>query len=536
MRTLIFFYSSNTPTMKKLKLLLFAFGLILQQDVLSQNYLLPFKGDEFKPAERLFTKDHEGTGPQEEGKDIIMMRYLGNNNWTNLLENKMGRNNTDFIIYGKAVYAMADGKIVGCWANAPENPRPMLPGDTKAGKEWYHPKVSALFIEMPRGGNLLWIEHADGTLALYAHMIPGTITSNLCANQDVFFPAPLDPNQNENMYVNLPAAKQVNVVRGQFLGLTGHSGQSSEPHLHIHLERNQAPEIMRFEAGLSKNYIKAITPILNGWTSFASQAIPNVDVLIRPPKSASFRIRDFESFMSSDGKQMYVGILEPGNYASVSLFKNNWNDFVKGRKDIESQGNRMIDFEYFMVNGLPMFSGVFEKSNDVPVSLFKNNWDDFAKGWKDIESQGNRMLDFESYNIGGIQWSAGIFKPGSYAPVALFKDNWDDFAKGWKDIESQGNRMLDFETYAIGGKRTYVGIFQPGNYAPVALYKDNWDDFVKGWKDIESQGNRMLDFETYLAPGLKRIYVGIFKPGTHPPTAIFSNTWEDFLMTWQSFE
>jgi hypothetical protein len=518
--------------MKKL-MLLFAFGLIIQQDVLSQDYLFPYKGDEFKPAERLFTKDH-GTGIQGEGKDIIMMRYLGNNNWTNLLDQKDGTKNTDYIIRERAVYAMADGIIIGCWANAPENPRPRLPGDTDAGQEWYHPKLSQVFKEMPRGGNLLWIKHADGSKALYAHMIPGTITSNLCPNQAVFFPNPLDTTQSENMYVNVPADKQVSVVKGQFLGLTGHSGQSSQPHLHIHIEKSGNAEVMRFEEGLSKNYTEGNTPILNGWTNFASQQIPNVDVLIRPPRSVNFRMKDFESF-TSDGKQMYAGILEPGNYAPVALSKSNWDDFVKGWKDIESQGNRMIDFECSMVNGLPVFAGVFEEGNYAPVALFKNNWDDFVKGWKDIESKGNRMLDFESYNIAGVQWYAGIFKPGNYAPVALFKNNWDEFVKGWKDIESQGNRMFDFESYAVGGKRIYAGIFKPGNYAPVALFKDNWDDFVKGWKDIESQGNRMLDFETYMA-GLKRVYVGIFKPGTHAPVAIFSNKWEDFLITWQSFE
>jgi hypothetical protein len=519
--------------MKKFMLSSFyAFLVVFQQEAFSQTYALPYRGEDLQPGERLFTTVHN-PGIQGEGKDIIMMRYVENNIWTKLKEGN-GTKNTDFLVRERAVYALADGVITGCWANAPENLRPRLPEDTDEGQEWLHPKVRQLFKEMPRGGNLLWIKHADGSKALYAHMIPGTITAKLCANQAALFPKPLDTTESENIYVNLPAAKQVKVVKGQFLGRTGSSGQASEPHLHIHIEKSGQPQIMKFEEGLSKGYIKNNTTIQNGWTSFASQQIPNMEVLIRPPRAVSFRMRDFET-LESGGNQIFVGIFEPGNYPPSALFENDWDKFLKGWKEIEAQGFRMIDFECFTINGFQRFSGVFEKASYPPIALVKDNWDEFLKGWKEIEVQGNRMMDFETYMTGSKRMYVGIFKPGNYAPVALFKDDWDEFLKGWKEIEAQGNRMQEFETYMAGAKRMYVGVFKPGNYAPVALFKENWDDFLKGWKELEVQGNRMLDFESYLV-GTKRMYVGVFKPGNYVPVALFKNNWDEFLEGWQNLE
>lgn len=522
--------------MKNKMILVFAFLLIIQQDVLSQNYALPFKGEDFKPGERVYTGNH-GAGIQGEGEDIGNMRYVDNNKWSAFKVGTNGNKNTDFVIYERPIYAMAAGKVIGCWCNAPENPRPKLITDTDAGQEWLHPRFKSK--ELPGGGNMLWIQHADGTKALYAHMIPGTISSNLCANKGILFPKPLTqlPNgewEHENMYVLLPAAKQVSVVKGQFLGKAGNSGSSSAPHLHIHMEKNGSPAMMRFEEGLSKGYINNNTDIKNGWTSFALQEIPDGEVLIRPSRAVEYRMSDFETY-ASDGRQMYAGIFEPASYAAVALLKDNWDDFLKGWQNIESTGNRMKDFESYVLGGRRMYSGVFEPGTYSPVALLKNNWNDFLAGWQAIESKGSRMIDFESYESGGKQMYVGIFKPGNYSPVALFKNNWNDFLSGWQNIESKGNRMIDFESYALDGKPMYVGIFKPGSYSPMALFKDNWNDFIKGWKDIESKGNRMLDFESYEVGG-KRMYVGIFKPGTHSPTALFNNNWDAFLEGWQNLE
>ncbi len=95
----------------------------------------------------------------------------------------------------------------------------------------------------------------------------------------------------------------------------------------------------------------------------------------------------------------------------------------------------MIDFESYEAGGKQMYVGIFKPGNYAPVALFKNNWEDFINGWKDIESKGSRMLDFETYEANGKRMYVGIFKPGTHSPTALFNNNWNAFLEGWQNLE-----------------------------------------------------------------------------------------------------
>jgi len=106
---------------------------------------------------------------------------LGSGKWSEFKKGEANVN-SNYVIYKKPVYAMADGNIVGCWRNAPENPKPdqlheklvtgtkVVNGDTvKIGR-------------IPGGGNMLFVDNTDGKRVLYAHMIPGSIPAELCPN------------------------------------------------------------------------------------------------------------------------------------------------------------------------------------------------------------------------------------------------------------------------------------------------------------------------------------------------------------------
>ena len=78
--------------------------------------------------------------------------------------------NTDWSVYGLPVNAIADGEVVRCWRNAPENP---APNQSHPGRLSDPPTISG-------GGNHIWVDHGNGEYALYAHFKPGTIPSNVC--------------------------------------------------------------------------------------------------------------------------------------------------------------------------------------------------------------------------------------------------------------------------------------------------------------------------------------------------------------------
>src|SRR4051812_48894561 len=90
-------------------------------------YSFPLRAEDLEPGERISTGDHLG-GIQSLGKDLGIVRPAGTNGWSGYRKGvvvKPGETrNQDFVIYGRPFHAMADGEVVGCWRNAPENPRP----------------------------------------------------------------------------------------------------------------------------------------------------------------------------------------------------------------------------------------------------------------------------------------------------------------------------------------------------------------------------------------------------------------------------
>ncbi len=74
---------------------------------------------------------------------------------------------------------------------------------------------------VPGGGNMYWIRHSGGEVALYAHLQKGSVPMSLC---------PTDGVQNP----------PVPVSKGDQLGLVGNSGNSGGPHLHFHIQDDWA--------------------------------------------------------------------------------------------------------------------------------------------------------------------------------------------------------------------------------------------------------------------------------------------------------
>jgi hypothetical protein len=126
-----------------------------------------------------------------------------------LLPGTDGTMNEHYRIWGKPIYAIADGTVSDFCNDFPTNQVPtqidpaVLAYDFK-GKTFHG------------NGNFFTIKDTSGQeTVLYAHMQPGTLN---------------------------PALLQVGnqVKKGDFLGLAGNAGAASEPHLHIHAGRTPA--------------------------------------------------------------------------------------------------------------------------------------------------------------------------------------------------------------------------------------------------------------------------------------------------------
>jgi murein DD-endopeptidase MepM/ murein hydrolase activator NlpD len=100
-----------------------------------------------------------------------------------------GKANADYYCYGLPILAPGDGVIAGVLDGVPDN----VPGAM-------NPKQVA--------GNYVSIDHGNGEFSMLCHLQPGSLAVSVGQR----------------------------VKAGQKLGLTGNSGNTSEPHLHYHLQ------------------------------------------------------------------------------------------------------------------------------------------------------------------------------------------------------------------------------------------------------------------------------------------------------------
>jgi hypothetical protein len=147
---------------------------------------------------------HAGGGDQIFHYDLTMMNWdAGLNQWSRRLPGKDGTKNEHYVIWGTPVYAIADG-VVSFYSNSIDaNPNP--PDTAPWGKATGY-------------GNAFNIKHGP-YIGTYMHMQKGSLNPALITG----YPENIE-------FDNGPEVKA-----GDFLGLVGNAGTSSEPHLHVGL-------------------------------------------------------------------------------------------------------------------------------------------------------------------------------------------------------------------------------------------------------------------------------------------------------------
>jgi murein DD-endopeptidase MepM/ murein hydrolase activator NlpD len=110
------------------------------------------------------------------------------------------KDNKNYLAYGHEAYAVADGVVTETKDGIPEN----VPG--------INSRAVPITLETV-GGNHVIIDIGGGHYAFYAHLQPGSLRVKLGEH----------------------------VRRGQVVGLVGNSGNSTEPHLHFHIENGNSP-------------------------------------------------------------------------------------------------------------------------------------------------------------------------------------------------------------------------------------------------------------------------------------------------------
>lgn len=329
---------------------------------------------------------HSSSGTQMWGYDIGQMRWNASaDTWSEVKSstNWNDPKNSDFYTYGQRVYAAGPGRVIRCWRNAPENPRPYSSalGDSFdqdfEDRAWLHPQWRAR--RMSGGGNHLLVEEEGGNWILYAHAQPGTIPSALCPHNAQLYSAP-----NANSEADVPEAQQATIAAGQFLFNIGNSGNSSAPHLHIHMQDpDENPVQFRFRRGLSTK-LDGNKADINSWTSFSGQPIPAGPVLFWPPTRLSGEYAR-HGFAASDFQRMFDHLANSGFWPEwIDAYsvagkpylnfvwrpaQNQWRAFflVTGQKyqnefeKAANEGYSPVQVESSLVNGQVRYTVIFAK-------------------------------------------------------------------------------------------------------------------------------------------------------------------------------
>jgi len=249
------------------------------QALAADSFPFPGRAEDLPPGHYWFLQHEHSSGNKSQSLgydlgagvrfDVAQQKWVGTKPGASGDSCASAPKNSDCIIYGIPVYAIADGEVLSCWRNAPENPAPGKKRDDIG--DWNKPGVEK---GVPGGGNLLKVDQGNGQIVLYAHFIPGSVPKSLCPVDDEF--------QTPAQTGVLPPGNRPKVKKGQKIGAVGNSGSSSRPHLHIHMEGKAGePLPLRFHSAWIKSTNKDEDSTTD-WVQLKGEALSNPPIAILP--------------------------------------------------------------------------------------------------------------------------------------------------------------------------------------------------------------------------------------------------------------
>lgn len=415
------------------------------------SYPFPGRAEDLQPGYYWYLQNDHGGGIQTLGYDLGAARFdPAENAWTRRRfgitkdEYAQNKQNSSHIVYGLPVHAIADGEVMYCWRNAPENP---APGET-------HPEVGN---RISNAGNFLKVKHADGEYVLYAHFKPGTIPANVCPFNGVL--------RNSSADSELPPENRPHITKGQLLGQVGNSGHSSGPHLHINLQKTL------FDEGGSENalpmpfhdaWVKSATILADsttGWEMLQGEPL-TPPTLILPDYSKGFSEIARHSIKASDYQFVF--------------------------DHITNSGYRPVWVDGYEVNGQNYFNAIFHPADGVPWAARHGMTSaQYQQEFDTRKAQGYRLLQVESYPDGNaIRYAAIFVKQAGPTQYAYHGRTAAEHQALFDWLKTIGYCPVNISVVSINGQLSYmalyelknVGVFEARSFLTPGEYQTKYDD------------------------------------------------------------
>jgi hypothetical protein len=328
------------------------------------------------------------------------------NEWSSLLPGKAGDKNEHYRIWGKPVYAMADGVVVQSENTRPNNPKP--------GEDLSPPD--------PVEGNHFYIQHGD-ELVLYAHFQQGSLNAAL-----------------------MPKGSAVE--EGDFLGLAGNSGNSSGPHLHIHAIQatkpwGGPPRPVPYNTlyVIERSALKPPSPA-GAWVKADDQCLPPVTSAIWPAATAP--------------------AWYPPGWAEVARHGIAESDYQVEFDRITKSGYRPVWVDGYDVGGETYFNAIFRPADGTPWAARHGlTAASYQSVFMNFTGQGFRLAHVESYRSDGdIRYAAIFVKQAGPEFVAYHGLSAADHQKKFDDLTPKGWRPVNVSAVSVGGQRSYAALYE----------------------------------------------------------------------------
>lgn len=415
------------------------------------SYSLPFKGEDFGDEERVYwhrALHSPDGGVQKFGYDLEARRWLaGEKKWSPTKDG--GTKNTDWFVYGKPVYAMRAGTVIACWRNAPDNPQPGTLHD-----ELPDPKVPGETSRIYGGGNGFWIKHDDGSRAEYAHFVPGSAPAALCPNNDVLLPTAISSPDVTAAWpqIGVPAERRVRVEQGQFLGLVGNVGTSSNPHLHVHVETGGTDDTTKsggtpldtnFRSGLAASAAEANKGPWITWTSFAGKPLPPGPTYVWPSRSVGGEYAR-HGFPAERFGALFQHLTDSGF----------WPEWI----------------DVYNVAGANFMNYVWRPAQGPFLAWFLVDGATYQRVFNEATGKGFAPVFIESSTSGGQARYTAVFvqnRPGTY--IARHGMTYDQHRAEVSSAAGKGLAPVNVSVVSVGGRLFYTDLFRGADVGSVIV-------------------------------------------------------------------
>lgn len=457
--------------------------------------LYPGKISDLRTNETWGCSSDHGSGHQVFALDMGVKGWSGSD-WTETYAGKNGVEKENYRIYGMPVYAMAAGTV--CWAL---NDQPERPTTASYSKDLQKSKSLGVYYG---GGNQIFIK-TGSEVAVYAHLQPGSIPAELL----------------------VPGAT---VKKGQYLGKVGLTGDSSHPHIHIHVKEepgNGAPSPGKFMNNCDAGYFRpmsftqmqnlnapeaktlAAANTLNPshWYKMSNHSASHTPALLYP---------SFDNFAfnknATDSKQ-YLGVWRSSNEIEIRVKLGGWSKFTQKWQELSNDNFRLVEIETFVENNERQFMGVFKRMGGKYALYSYASWESFLQKRNELAQTGHRLVDLATFTEGNTRYYVGVFLEGNDKHNIISLTGWTAFTQKWDQLSKDGYRLVDVETFPVGNDRQYIGVFREGNYGHYLYSITGWSAFTAKWDELSKNGLRLVDVETF-GVGNNRQFVGVFRQGT----------------------